>query len=73
MADVSDFDERMSDGHFEAKWTGRPKVLRPEPIVPPAPDPEVPVEPAPDPELDTFITEGGSISINEMGDDLIPE
>jgi hypothetical protein len=35
MADVSDFDERMRDGHFEAKWSGRPKVV----IAPPAPPP----------------------------------
>ena len=41
MADVSDFDERMRDGHFEAKWSGRPKVV----IAPPAPPPAPPTPP----------------------------
>jgi hypothetical protein len=71
MADIQGFDERMQDGHFEAKWTGRPRVLV-NPL-PPAPEPEPDPDPDPEPDLDTFITEGGSILIDEMGNELVPE
>jgi hypothetical protein len=59
MPDISDFDERMRDGHFEAKWTGRPQVIYPEAEAPPPPPPP----PDPDTTIGT-VTISGETSVN---------
>ena len=60
MPDIQDFDERMRrDGHFEAKWTGRPEVVYPEKK--PAPPPPPP--PAPETTIGT-VTITGATSVN---------
>ena len=61
MPDIQDFDERMRDGHFEAKWTGRPTVVYPEKE--PAPPPPPPPPPAPEITIGT-VTITGKTSVN---------
>ena len=59
MPDIQDFDERMRDGHFEAKWTGRPVVVYPEK----KPEPPPPPPPAPETTIGT-VTITGATSVN---------